>query len=48
MTIEDYNCEYLFSNSSRLLEKKPWGIYLDVLRELERNHVGPDGTLLKV
>jgi hypothetical protein len=48
MTIEDYNCEYLFSDSSRLLAKKPWGIYLDVLRELERNHVGPDGTLLKV
>jgi len=48
VTIEDYNCEYIFSDSKKLKEKKPWGSYLDTLRELERNHVGPDGTLLKV
>jgi len=48
VTIEDYNCEYLFSDATRLKKKKPWGSYIDVLRELERNHVGPDGTLLKV
>lgn len=45
VTIEDYNCEYLFSDTKK---KKPWGSHLDILRELERNHVGPDGTLLKV
>lgn len=48
VTIDDYNCEFIFSDSKRLKEKKPWGSYIDIIRELERNHVGPDGTLLKV
>lgn len=48
VTIEDYNCEVLFSDSSRLKKKMPWGPHIDIIRELERNHIGPDGTLLKV
>ena len=48
VTIEDYNCEYLFSDSSGLKQKHPWGPYIDTIRELERNHIGPDGTMLKV
>ncbi len=46
ITIDDYNCEYLFSDSERLKKKKPWGSYLDVIRELERQGITPNGTLL--
>ena len=48
VTIEDYNCEVLFSDSLRDSNVIPWGAYIDVIRELERNHVGPDGTLFKM
>lgn len=46
VTIEDYNCEYLFTKSKRLTHKKPWGPYIDVIRELERQGIHPNGTLL--
>ncbi len=46
VTIDDYNCEYLFSDSVRLKKKKPWGSYIDVIRELERQGITPNGTLL--
>ncbi len=46
LTIEDYNCEYLFSKSIKLANQKPWGAYLDVIRELERQGIHPNGTLL--
>jgi len=46
VTIDDYNCEYLFSDSKRLKQKKPWGPYLDIIRELERQGINPNGSLL--
>lgn len=46
ITIDDYNCEYLFSDSVNLKKKKPWGSYIDVIRELERQGITPNGTLL--
>jgi hypothetical protein len=46
VTIDDYNSEYLFSDSKRLKQKKPWGSYIDVIRELERQGITPNGTLL--
>ena len=48
VTIEDYNCEVLFSDSNKDSNKIPWGSYIDTIRELERNNIGPDGTLLKM
>lgn len=46
LTIDDYNCEYLFSFSKKLTKKHPWGAYLDIIRELERQGITPNGTLL--
>ena len=48
VTIDDYNCEYLFSSSTRLLQKHPWGPTIDVIRELDRQGINPDGSLSKV
>lgn len=45
VTIIDYNCEYLFSDSKKLKQKNPWGSYLDIIRELQRQGITPDGTL---
>lgn len=45
VTISDYNCEYLFSDSSRLRKKNPWGSYYDIIRELERQGITPNGSL---
>jgi len=41
ITIEDYNCEYLFLEPRK--RKNPWGGYLDVIRELHRQNVDPIG-----
>ncbi len=46
VTIDDYNCEYLFSDSKRLKQKNPWGSYIDVIRELQRQGINPNGSLL--
>jgi len=46
VTIEDYNCEFLFSDSKRLTQKNPWGPYLDVIRELARQGINQNGALL--
>jgi myosin-crossreactive antigen len=46
MTIEDYNCEFLFSDSTRLKKKNPWGSHIDVIRELIRQGINPNGSLL--
>ena len=46
VTIEDYNCEFLFSDSKRLKQKNPWGPYLDVIRELARQGINQNGALL--
>jgi len=46
VTIDDYNCEFLFSDSTRLRKKNPWGSYIDIIRELQRQGITPDGSLL--
>ena len=46
VTIDDYNCEYLFSDSVKLKKKNPWGSYIDVIRELQRQGINPNGSLL--
>lgn len=46
ITIDDYNCEFLFSDSKRLKQKNPWGPYLDVIRELDRQGINSNGALL--
>ncbi len=46
VTIDDYNCEFLFSDSKRLKQKNPWGPYLDVIRELARQGINSNGALL--
>jgi len=46
ITIDDYNCEHLFTDSETAKKKKPWGSYIDVIRELERQGIKPDGSLL--
>ncbi len=46
ITIDDYNCEFIFSDSARLKKKNPWGSYLDIIRELSRQGITPDGSLL--
>ena len=46
VTIDDYNCEYLFSDSKRLIKKYPWGSFIDIIRELQRQGIKPDGSLL--
>lgn len=46
VTIEDYNCEVLFSDSKQLRKKHPWGSFIDVIRELERQGITPNGSLL--
>lgn len=48
VTIDDYNCEYLFSDSKKLLKKNPWGPTIDVIRELIRQGINPDGSLSKM
>lgn len=48
VTIEDYNCEFLFTDSERLKKQKPWGPLIDIVRELERQGVGLNGSLLKM
>jgi len=46
ITIDDYNCEYLFSDSVNLKKRKPWGSFIDVIRELERQGITPNGSIL--
>lgn len=46
ITIDDYNCEYLFSDSKKLKKQNPWGSYIDIIRELQRQGITPDGALL--
>lgn len=46
VTIDDYNCEYLFSDSKKLIKNNPWGNYIDVIRELQRQGIKPNGSLL--
>lgn len=46
ITIDDYNCELLFCDSKRLRKKNPWGAYIDIIRELQRQGITPDGSLL--
>lgn len=48
VTIDDYNCEYLFSKSTRLRAKNPWGGFIDIIRELHRQGISPDGSLSKM
>ena len=43
--VADYNCEYLFSDSVRLRKKNPWGSFIDIIRELQRQGITPDGSL---
>ena len=31
VTIDDYNCEFLFSDSIRLRKNNPWGSYIDII-----------------
>lgn len=45
ITINDYNCEYLFSDSARLKKKMPWGSHYDIIRELNRQGITPNGTM---
>lgn len=45
ITIDDYNCDYLFSDSKRLKNNKKWGVFIDVINELERQGIAPDGSL---
>ena len=46
VTIDDYNCEYLFSDSKKLKQKNPWGSYIDIIREHQRQGINPNGSLL--
>ena len=48
ITINDYNCEYLFSDSARLKKKMPWGSYYDIIRELDRQGITPNGKMQKL
>ncbi len=45
ITISDYNCEYLFSDSKKLLKKNPWGSHIDVIRELQSQGISLDGSV---
>jgi len=45
ITINDYNCEYLFSDSTKLKKKHPWGAYIDIINELQQQGINPHGTL---
>ena len=44
ITIDDYNCETLFLDPKKKI-KNPWGSYIDVIRELQRQKVTLDGSL---
>lgn len=46
VTINDYNCDYLFSDSIILKKKHPWGAHLDIIRELQAQGITPNGSLL--
>lgn len=46
ITIDDYNCEFLFSKSEKQKKKNPWGPYIDIIRELQRQGINPNGSLL--
>lgn len=44
VTIDDYNCEVLFQDQKKKI-KNPWGSYIDVIRELQRQGIKLDGSL---
>ena len=46
VTIDDYNCEYLFSDSKKLIKNNSWGNFIDVIIELQRQGINPNGSLL--
>lgn len=45
VTIDDYNCEFLFK-SEAAKKKNPWGPYIDIIRELQRQGISPNGSVL--
>ena len=44
VTIDDYNCEVLFADPKKKT-KNPWGSYIDVIRELQRQGIKLDGSM---